>query len=106
MSDQKPLKMYILVRDDIPLGMAMTAVAHAAVGTYLSFEEREEMQRWRRFSFRKVICIVTADEFERAKSFPDGHVFTESALDGKEVAIGFCPREKWPHFFHTLRLFQ
>jgi peptidyl-tRNA hydrolase len=103
---EKPLKMYILVRDDVPLGVAMTAVAHASLGTYLRYAGRVEMLRWREESFRKVVCIVSAEEFERAKTFDDRVVFTESALEGAETAMGFCPREKWPHFFHTLRLFR
>lgn len=33
-------------------------------------------------------------------------VLTESALDGREVAIVFKPREEWPKMFKFLRLYR
>lgn len=38
--------MYILVRDDIPLGFAMVAVAHASLAGYLRFQNEPEVREW------------------------------------------------------------
>ncbi len=40
------MKMYILVHEDIPLGIAMTAVAHASLAAYLEFKDTPEVQEW------------------------------------------------------------
>ncbi len=40
------MKMYILVRDDIPLGFAMVAVAHASPAGYLEFQDEPETRQW------------------------------------------------------------
>ena len=37
------MKMYILVRDDIPLCFAMVAVAHASLAGYLQFQDEPEV---------------------------------------------------------------
>jgi len=39
------MKMYILVRDHIPLGFAMVAVAHASLAGYLRFKNEPEARR-------------------------------------------------------------
>ena len=61
---------------------------------------------WLAGPFYKVVCKVSDDEFERAKTLEDHVVLTESALGGQEVAIAFRPREKWPKSFRFLRLFR
>ena len=38
------MKMYILVRDDVPLGFAMVAVAHASLAGYLAFKNTPEVE--------------------------------------------------------------
>jgi hypothetical protein len=99
------LKMYILVRDDIPLGIAMVAAAHASLATYLKFQLRPEVQSWVDGPFFKVICRVTPADFERSKTVKDHVVMTESALGHQEVAIGFMPRGVWPTVFRNFRLY-
>lgn len=99
------LKMYILVRDDVTPGFAILAAAHGALAGYLQFKDRDETRYWISGPFRKVVCSVSADEFEQARQVPDGVVITESALEGREVAIAFRPREQWPPEFRALRLY-
>jgi hypothetical protein len=101
-----PMKMYILVRDDIPLGFAMVAVAHASLAGYLKFQGTPEVEQWLFGPFFKAVCKVHAEEFEHAKEVPDHVVLTESALDLLEVAIVFKPREEWPRMFRFLRLYR
>jgi peptidyl-tRNA hydrolase len=80
-SSQNPLmKMYILVRDDIPLGFAMVAVAHASLAGYLRFQDEPEVREWLSGPFFKAVCKVNAKEFENAKQVADHVVLTESAL--------------------------
>lgn len=100
------MKMYILVKDSVPLGFAMVAVAHASLAAYLRFEEEAEVKAWLSGSFRKAICRVSDAQFDEAKNTPDCVVITESALDGQEVAIAFKPREEWPKAFKFFPLYR
>lgn len=98
--------MYILVRDDIPLGLAMVAVAHASLAGYLKFKDTPEVEAWLAGPFFKAVCKVNRKEFENAKAVADHVVLTESALDNQEVAIVFKPRAEWPKMFKFLRLYK
>lgn len=98
--------MYILVRDDIPLGFAMVAVAHASLAGYLKFQSEPETQQWLSGPFFKAVCKANTKEFENAKQVADHVVLTESALGNQEVAIVFKPREQWPRMFKFLRLYK
>ncbi len=100
------MKMYILVKESVPLGFAMLAVAHASLGAYLKFQESEEIEMWLSGPFYKVICKVNDKEFETAKSFEDRVIITESSLEGEEVAIAFKPRYEWPKPFRFYQLYR
>ncbi len=107
--DTQPwLRMYILVRDVIPFGIAAVSISHAALACYLEYEDRPAMQNWRHHSFRNVVCWVTDDEFEDAKRVADHTVIAESNFGNTEVAIAFCPRElkEWPRAFRKFRLYD
>jgi peptidyl-tRNA hydrolase len=100
------MKMYILVRDDIPLGFAMVAVAHASLAGYLRFQNEPEVREWLSGPFFKAVCKVNAKEFENAKQVADHVVLTESAHGDQEVAIVFKPRHEWPKMFKFLKLYR
>jgi len=100
------LKIYILIPESIPLGFALVAAAHASLGVYLEFKESPEVAEWLSGPFRKTICRVNDQEFERAKAVPDHLILTESALGGQEVAIAFKPRKEWPKGFRFYRLYK
>jgi hypothetical protein len=100
------MKMYILVRDDVPLGYAMVAVAHASLAAYLEFRDTPEVEAWLAGPFFKAVCMVNATEFENARAVPDHVVLTESALGGREVAMAFRPRDEWPKMFRFLKLYR
>lgn len=100
------LKMYILVKEDIPIGKAIVGVAHASLACYLKFQEKEVVKEWLSGPFYKTICKVTEKEFEKAKETPDHVVITESSLDNAETCIAFLPREEWPKNFKYFRLFR
>ncbi len=100
------MKMYILIKDDIPEGFAILAAAHASLATYLKYKEDTDMQTWISSTFYKVVCKVNDKEFQKAKEFENHVVLTESALDHKEVAIAFKPREEWPKPFKFYKLYR
>ena len=100
------MKMYILVRESVPPGFAVLGAAHASLAAYLKFKDAPAVDEWLSGPFYKTICKVTDAEFERAKAVEDHVVLTESALDGAEVAIAFCPRAEWPKMFRFFRLYR
>lgn len=107
--------MYILVKNTLPAGLAAVSIAHASLGTYLEFAEggwNPVVKDWLLNSFKKVICSVTPEEFEEAKQFERGILFTESNIDridpnavNNETCLGFEPREMWPDQFKKYKLY-
>ncbi len=100
------MKMYILIKDSVPSGVAVVAAAHASLAAYLKFHDSPEVAEWLAGPFYKVVCKVTPTEFEKAKDFIDYVVITESRLDNQEVAIAFKPRKEWPNIFKYFRLYS
>jgi len=100
------MKMYILIKDSIPTGFAVLGAAHASLAAYLKYQETPEVKEWLSGPFYKTVCKVSDGEFEKAKQFEDHVVLTESALDDREVAIAFKPREEWPKAFRFYKLFR
>jgi len=100
------MKMYILIKQDVPTGFAVLAAAHAALAGYLKFKNTPEVEEWLSGPFYKTICSVNSTEFEKAKEVGDNVVITESALDGQEVALAFRPRDEWPRYFKFFRLYK
>jgi hypothetical protein len=100
------LKMYIVIHETVPLGLAVVAAAHASLATYFKFKDDSVVRDWLADSFYKVIVRADAFAFEAAKQLPDSIVLTESSLGGREVAIGFKPREEWPDLLRKLPLYK
>jgi hypothetical protein len=98
--------MYILIKESVPMGFALVASAHASLAAYLKFKDTPEINDWLSGPFFKAVCKVSDDEFERAKEAGDYVVITESALDGKEVALAFKPRNEWPKAFKFFKLYR
>ena len=98
--------MYILVKESVPTGFAILAAAHASLAAYLRFRDSQDVREWLSGPFYKVVCKVTGEEFERAKSVEDHVVLTESALDGQEVALAFRPRRQWADEFRRFALYR
>lgn len=102
------LKMYILVKDNIDLGHAILACAHGSLACYLDNQSDPTMQQYVKESFRKVVCKITPEQFDKAKTLmlPGDRVMVESGLGGAETAIVFKPREEWEKFFKFLSLYK
>ena len=100
------MKMYILIKESVPLGNAIVAAAHASLAAYLKYQDSLEVKQWLSGPFYKVVWKVNEAEFERAKSEPDHVATTESALDNQEVTVAFKPREDWPKAFRYFRMYR
>ena len=100
------MKMYILVKENIPIGNAIVAVAHASLGAYLKYQDSQEIKDWLSGPFYKVVCKVSETEFELAKREPDHVVIADSTMNDAEIAIAFKPREEWPKSFRFLRVYR
>lgn len=97
------MKMYILIRDDVPDEFAPVIAAHASLACYKEYESNEDMQTWISGVFRKVVCRVNEKEFSRASAEQNHVLLTESALDNQAVVLAFCPREEYPKAFKFFR---
>ncbi|RYY88355.1 MAG: hypothetical protein EOO15_09280 [Chitinophagaceae bacterium] len=98
------MKMYILVKREVPDKMVPVIAAHASLACFRKFEHTENMQAWINGIFRKVVCAVSESEFENAKKEADHVVLTESALENAEVCIAFSPREEFSKMFKFFRM--
>lgn len=98
------MKMYIIVKDNIPDKLAPVIAAHASLACYKKFQENEDMIKWINGIFKKVVCLANEIEFDKLKNETDFVVITESSLDNKEVALAFCPREEYPKMFKFLKM--
>lgn len=93
------MKMYILMKREVPDKMVPVITAHASLACFRKFEQTENMQAWINGIFNKVVCVVNETEFANAKNEQDHIVLTESALDNQEVCIAFSPREEYSKMF-------
>jgi peptidyl-tRNA hydrolase len=102
------MKMYICIKDDTQVGMAMNAAAHAGLMCHMKFSEDLDYLEWLDKSFKKVTCAVTPAEFAMLKELPDNLVVTESRLNNAELAIVLKPRHDndWPEFVNLLKLWR
>lgn len=98
------MKMYIIVKDNIPDKLVPVITAHASLACYRKFEENENIIKWINGIFKKVICLANETEFDNLKNETDFVVLTESSLDNKEVGLAFCPREEYPKKFKFLKM--
>jgi len=126
--------MYILLLDDpaIDRGHQILSASHASLSGYLTFVESElnsiserdrfiaiggktSTEKWAKESFRKVVCLVSKEEFERAKTYgenmKDFRIMVEMGLGGMEVAIVVKPRDtsednSFNRFLKSLCLYQ
>jgi peptidyl-tRNA hydrolase len=102
------MKMYICIKDDTQVGMAMNAAAHGSLMCHLKYYGDGNYQEWLDKSFKKVTCAVTDAEFAMLKTIEDHLVVTESRLDNAELAIVLKPRHdnNWPEFVNLLKLWK
>lgn len=100
------MKMYILIKEDVPDKFAPVISAHASLACYKKFEEDSDMQKWVNGIFKKVVCKVNEKEFANAINEEKNLVITESALESKEVCVVFCPRNTYSKQFNYFKLWS
>jgi peptidyl-tRNA hydrolase len=102
------MKMYICIKDDTQVGMAMNAAAQGSLMCHLKYNEDSDYRAWLDKSFKKVTCAVTDAEFSMLKCLSKNLVVTESRLDNAELAVVLCPRNdnEWPEFVNLLKLWK
>ena len=102
------MKMYICIKDDIQVGIAMNSAAHGSLMCHLKYNGTENYDAWLSKSFKKVTCAVTPAEFAMLKEVSDNLIVTESRLNGQEVAIVLAPRPdtEFPEFVSLLKLWK
>ena len=102
------MKMYICIKQDTQVGMAMNAAAHGSLMCHLKFYGDGHYQEWLEKSFKKVTCSVTDAEFAMLKTLEDHVIVTESRLDNAELAVVLKPRNDndWPEFVNLLKLWR
>ena len=98
------MKMYIIVKDDVPDKLVPVITAHASLACYKKFQENDIMIKWINGIFKKVVCLANEIEFDKLKNETDFVLLTESALDNKEVCLVFCPREEYSKKFKFLKM--
>lgn len=100
--------MYICIKQDTSVGMAMNAAAHGGLMCHLKYNEDDIYRDWLKKSFKKVTCAVSDAEFAMLKTLPDSFVVTESRLNNAELAVVLKPRQpnEWPDFVNLLKLWK
>jgi hypothetical protein len=109
-------RMYILVRESIPLGKAINSVAHGAIGANDLWQHMDEYQRWKAISYRKITCKVSDRELELIYNLMKKHDIpyleqTENSLNGEHTLTVVFPidrrrTEKDLKPFNYLRLYK
>ena len=105
-NDSKPLKMYILIHEDVPPNYAIVAAAHASLACFRQYEDDPMVQDWIAGVFYKVVVKANDKEWAKAKLISQNTIITESRLGGKEMAIAFKPRWDYPDWFKYLPLWN
>jgi peptidyl-tRNA hydrolase len=98
------MKMYIIVKDDIPDKLVPVITAHASLACYKKYETNRDMKKWINGIFKKVVCLANDIEFNKLKDEPDFVVLTESSIGNNEVCLAFCPREEYSKMFKFLKM--
>jgi hypothetical protein len=86
--------MYIILKDSIPLGIAVNSALHSILIAHKEWSQEEKYNQWLNHSFKKATCLASEKEFESIKKLGKHLVVTESALNHQEVALIFFPMEK------------
>lgn len=100
------MKMYILLKDSVPLGFAINSIGHGVLMAHFKWQKDEDYLIWLELSFKKVTCKVDLETFDKFKQFPDHVIVTESRLSNEEIALVFKPKNVFPVEFKELFLYK
>ena len=80
------MKMYIVIFDDVPAGLAPVVSAHGSLICYLMNSGTPEIKEWLK-GFKKVVVSASRDMEKALLNIPNAIKITESRLDNKLVGI-------------------
>ena len=100
------MKMYILLKEQVPDHLAPVIAAHAALACYRQYEQDADMQTWINSVFKKVVCRVNDKEYARARECDRFTELHESAIGPEPVCLVFCPRPEYPKAFSYYRMWR
>ena len=98
------MKMYIVLKNNIPDSLAPVVAAHASLACYRKFQNDYRMSTWIHGIFKKVVCVASPQEFDQLKDETDYVLLTESTFKHQEVCLAFCPRKEFPNKFKFLKM--
>lgn len=109
MPEEKPLCLYIVVKETLSPGMMALAAAHASLAIHLKYGHLPEMQDWVERSFRKKIVLANGNEWRNILAIAEKEnmphqIMTESRMDNAETCVVFSARKEWPKAFKFLRM--
>jgi hypothetical protein len=106
--NDKNLKMYILICDEVPANVVPLIACHLPMLTYRKFLDRPIMQRWFKTELQKtVVCKVTRQQFEKAKYYGEHFALTEvHHQELGELGLGFNVYIEYPKFLKFLPLWK
>lgn len=90
---EKPriLKMYIVVRDDVPVNITPTLVAHSAINAHIKFNGKSELyDEWLEKYYYKVTVKVDKNVFEKIRSTIPCHEGYENKTCNGEITCLVC----------------
>ena len=102
------LKLYILIKNTCPDNVAPLIAAHATMGVYNKFKDRDLMKAWATSkSFAKVVCKVTPEQFDQAKAYGEFNTITENRHQHLgEIGMAFDIQKDYPKFLKYLQLWK
>jgi len=107
------LKMYVVVDNSAPKGLASNGASHASYFAGESFRELPLQKVWREKSTRNVTCAGSSVDIQTAIQLAVEHgiehvVFEEpdwKNANGRPLAVAFAARYSFPELFSTFPLF-
>ncbi len=98
------MKLYIVLSDEIPVGLAINSAAHASLIAHLKFKDYASYDFWLHNSFKKVTCKAPIETIHNIL----GNVeFCCPIHEGQKlVGVVLCPRDAWPSIVKSLKLYK
>lgn len=89
-------RMFILIRETIPLGKAINSVAHGSMAAQDQWSNMPEFAKWKGYCFKKVTCKLSDKEMELIYKCMQKNEIpyveqTESTLGGEHVLTMVFP---------------
>lgn len=113
-NNQKDMKMYIAVLDEVPDFIVPTLVAHAVLGYHVNQEYNKDSSKesvlyysWLEESFKKCVVKANQKEFDKISALNDVGLFHENkTLGGKKSCAIIVVDENIPNVLKFAKLWK